>query len=157
MQKMQLNIMYEGKKRMDLLILFITGILLFVLSVMDLKDKKVNIWMVAGLGLMCVLGVVFNQNTNRFACAGGLALGLGAVGFSFISNEQIGMGDGVIIACLGLLLGFRNVLIVVCMASFFMALLSVVILILKMGNRNTKLPFVPAIFLSYCVCMVAQI
>lgn len=142
---------------MYLLILFITGILLFILAVIDFKNKKVNIWMVAGLGLICFLGVFFNQNINLITCIGGLTLGLGAIGFSLISNEQLGMGDGIIIAALGALLGFRNVLIVVCMASFLMALLSVVILALKRGNRHTKLPFLPAVFLSYCVCMVAQI
>lgn len=131
-----------------------TGILLFLLSVMDLKDKKVNIWIVLSLGLVCIAGLFFGSDINLFNVIGGLMIGFGTIGFSLISNEQIGMGDGIIITFLGLQVGFRNGLIIVCMASFFAAVVSVILLIFKKGNRNTKLPFVPAIFLSYCICMV---
>ena len=141
------------RRVMYLITIFIAGVLLLLLSSMDLKIKKVNIWIVAGLGTVCVAGMFFNQNMRLFDVIGGLLTGLCAIGFSLISNEQLGMGDGIVIAFIGLLLGFRNVLVIVCMASFVMAAISIIVLALKKGNKHTRLPFIPALFVSYCVCM----
>ena len=139
---------------MYLLILFVAGILLFILSVMDLRNKKVNIWAVMLFGIVCVTGLLLNHKINIYSGICGFATGLFAVGFSLISKEQIGIGDGIIIAFMGLLLGFKNGLVIVCMASFFMAIVSLVLIVLKRVKGHTRLPFIPAIFASYCVCMV---
>ena len=73
------------------------------------------------------------------------------IGISIISGEQIGRGDGMVIAALGILCGVRNTLGIVCFASLFMLVPALVLVICKKGNKKTKLPFLPALFLGYLV------
>lgn len=142
---------------MYFIIAVITGILLLAAGVMDLKNKSVSRGMILLLMLTCLLGaltrVFLNQGFGLGDAVGGVLIGFCMIGLSVISREQIGRGDGFVIAAIGLILGFRKCLFAVCMASIIMTLVSVIVLILRKGNRNTKLPFIPALFAGYVMCM----
>ena len=84
--------------------------------------------------------------------AGGLAIGLCAIGISMASREQIGRGDGIVIAAVGFVLGVRKCLAVVSTASILMCAAAIIVLIMKKGNRRTRLAFLPALFAGYVVC-----
>ncbi len=58
------------------------------------------------------------------------------------------------ITALGLALGFTRCLYVVCIASIIMTVVSVFILVLRKGNRTTRVPFIPALFAGYMVCIM---
>ena len=68
--------------------------------------------------------------------------------------RQIGKGDGYVIAAVGIVLGLRRCLAVVSIALLMMCMVAMIILALKKGNRHTKLPFLPAVFVGYMVCMM---
>ena len=80
-------------------------------------------------------------------------IGLCMIGISFLSKEQIGSGDGVVTGLLGCLLGARGCLVMLCIASCLMAVISIGILILKKGSRRTTLPFVPALLGGYIAAL----
>jgi leader peptidase (prepilin peptidase)/N-methyltransferase len=84
----------------------------------------------------------------------GTLVGICVLGISIISDGQIGKGDGYMIAALGLVLGFRGSLVVVCMSSMIMCVIAVVMLILKKGDKKTKLPFIPALFAGYTIFII---
>jgi leader peptidase (prepilin peptidase)/N-methyltransferase len=84
----------------------------------------------------------------------GTLVGICAIGISIISDGQIGRGDGYVIASLGLVLGFRGSLVVVCISSMVMCIIAVIMLIFKKGNRKTKLPFIPALFAGYVIFVI---
>lgn len=130
----------------------IIGLLLFAAAVLDLKNKKVSRSLIFVLLLVSFAGIFVRTDFGIWNAAGGALIGFCAVGLSIISKEQIGRGDGLVIAALGIVLGFRECLAAVCLASMIMALVSVVILLLKKGNRNTRLPFIPALFVGYVTC-----
>lgn len=130
------------------------GLLLFVAAVMDLKSKSVSRGLLLVLLLASVLSIFTRTDFEIWNVVGGALIGLCAVGLSMISREQIGKGDGLVIIAIGIALGFRDCLAAVCLASMLMALVSVVILMLKKGNRNTKLPFLPALFVGYVTCVL---
>lgn len=132
----------------------IIGLLLFVAAVMDLKSRSISRGLIFALMLVSFAGIFVRADFGIWNAAGGALIGLCAVGLSMISKEQIGRGDGLVIAALGLVLGFRECLAAVCLASVIMALVSVVILMLKKGNRNTRLPFIPALFVGYVTCIL---
>ena len=75
------------------------------------------------------------------------------IGISFLSKEQIGIGDGIVTGLLGCLLGARGCLVMLCIASCLMAVISIGILILKKGSRRTTLPFVPALLGGYIAAL----
>ena len=132
----------------------VIGLLLLVAAVMDLKSKSISRGFLFILMLVSVASIFVRADFDIWNVVGGALIGLCAVGVSMISGEQIGRGDGLVIIALGIVLGFRECLASVCLASLIMALISVVILILKKGNRKTKLPFIPALFVGYVTCML---
>lgn len=142
---------------MYLMIAVTTGVLLFVAGAMDLKSKTINREIILVLMIVCFAGafikVFINKEFGIWEIIGGVLIGFCAIGLSMVSREQIGRGDGLVIAAIGLMLGFRKCLFAVCMASIIMTLVSVIVLILRKGNRNTRLPFVPALFAGYVMCM----
>lgn len=135
----------------------IIGMLLFVAGAMDLKSKTISRGIIFMLMIVCFAGafikVFINKEFGIWEIIGGVLIGFCAIGLSMVSREQIGRGDGLVIAAIGLMLGFRKCLFAVCMASIIMTLVSVIVLILRKGNRNTRLPFVPALFAGYVMCM----
>jgi Type II secretory pathway, prepilin signal peptidase PulO and related peptidases len=144
---------------MYIIIAVVIGVLLFVAGVMDLKSKTISRGLILALAVAGLVGALINVFMNKgfgiWEAVGGVLIGLCAIGLSMISREQIGRGDGLVIAAIGLMLGFRRCLFAVCMASIIMTLVSVIILILRTGNRNTRLPFIPALFAGYVMCMTA--
>lgn len=146
--------------REDVMFLFIavvTGVLLFAAGIMDLKSKSINRGLILILMLVCLAGNFFKDDFRIWETIGGLLIGLCAVGLSIASREQIGRGDGLVIAAIGLVLGFRECLFTVCIASVIMAFVSVGVLLLHRGTGSTKLPFIPALFIAYTACMVMGI
>lgn len=135
----------------------IIGMLLFVAGAMDLKSKTISRGIIFVLMIVCFAGafikVFINKEFGIWEIIGGVLIGFCAIGLSMVSRDQIGRGDGLVIAAIGLMLGFRKCLFAVCMASIIMTLVSVIVLILRKGNRNTRLPFVPALFAGYVMCM----
>ena len=133
------------------------GLLLFAAGIMDLKSKTIRREIILVLMAVCFAGaflrVFVNKEFGLWEIAGGVLIGCCAIGLSMASGEQIGRGDGLVISAIGLILGFRKCLFAVCMASIIMTLVSVIILILRKGNRRTRLPFIPALFAGYVMCM----
>lgn len=141
-----------------ILIIAVTiGVLLFVAGAMDLKSKTISRGIILVLMIFCFAGafikVFINKEVGIWEIIGGVLIGLCAIGLSMVSREQIGRGDGLVIVAIGLMLGFRKCLFAVCMASIIMTLVSVIVLILRKGNKNTRLPFIPALFAGYVICM----
>ena len=149
----------KGRQVMFLMITVAAGALLLAAGVMDLKSRTISRGMIFALFAVCMAGVFVKVFIDREAglweMVGGVLIGLCAVGLSMMSREQIGRGDGLVIAAIGLILGFRKCLFAVCMASLIMTLVSVFVLALRIGNRTTRLPFIPALFAGYVMCMTA--
>lgn len=132
----------------------IMGLLLFAAALMDLKSRQISRGFIVVLTLVSLASIFVRVDYGIWNAVGGALIGICAVGLSMLSREQIGRGDGLVIAALGIALGFRECLATVCLASVIMALVSVVVLLLKKGNRKTRLPFIPALFVGYVTCVL---
>lgn len=129
------------------------GVLLFVAGVVDIRERKICRKQLILLLVLCCAAVLLKGDFNLFDAAVGLAVGLCAVGVSVATREQIGKGDGIVIAAMGIVLGARKCLWLVAAASFMMSAAAILVLLLGRGGRQTKLPFLPAIFAGYLLCM----
>ena len=130
------------------------GILLFIAGVTDIRKRQINRGLLLMLMLVCLAEAVFKEDFGIMDAAGGLAIGLCTIGVSIASREQIGRGDGMVIAMLGFVMGVRKCLAVVGMASVLMCMAAIVVLVMKKGNRRTRLAFLPALFAGYVLCIV---
>jgi leader peptidase (prepilin peptidase)/N-methyltransferase len=129
----------------------IIGIMLLGAGIVDIRSLKVSRAFIIVLFLACIAAFATSENPNIISALSGASIGLCAIGMSFIAGEQIGRGDGLVIMAIGLLAGFRWCLTVVCIASVIMSIVAIVMLIFKKGNKKTKLPFIPALFVGYII------
>ena len=133
-------------------LLIIIGVLLFTAGIIDIRKQMVSRRLLSILFLVCLATVPFMTERNILNTIGGLTIGLCVIGISITSKEQIGKGDGIVITAIGLVLGARRCLIVVCIASLLMSLVAISILLFRRGNRQTRLTFLPAVFAGYVFC-----
>lgn len=127
------------------------GLLLLLAGLEDMRKKEIRVFYIIIMGLVALGGCFVRQNHSWYGALGGFLIGLCLIGISLISKEQIGKGDGMVIAALGILCGVRNTLGMVCFASLFMLIPAFVVMILKKGGKKTRLPFLPALFLGYII------
>lgn len=132
----------------------VIGILLFAAGIVDMKRKQISRGMILLLMLVCCAVIPFKKDFNIIDAAGGLTIGLCAIGVSLATREQIGKGDGLVIAAVGLALGAHKCILVVCIASFAMCVAAIIVLLFRKGNRQTRLPFLPAVFAGYLLCFI---
>lgn len=131
--------------------LIVVGGMLFAAGITDLRSRTVSRRFLLVLAILCTVGLMSRGRGGLPDALGGFGIGMCAVGLSVMSRGQIGRGDGIVIAWVGLLLGFHGCLVVVCLASLIMAFASVIVLILKKGSRYTRLAFLPALFTGYLI------
>lgn len=130
------------------------GILLFVAGIKDIKSRQISRKMIVFMFLACCALLPFRRYFSILDTIGGLAIGLSIIGLSVLSKEQIGKGDGMVVAAVGIAFGARRCFLVLSTASFVMCMIAVGVLLLKKGARQTRLPFLPALFAGYLLCIV---
>jgi len=137
-------------------------IVLIYLSVADLKKRAVPI---AGLfiaGIIAAVGMVistiieihgtqlFNYSGKWLSVVLGMIPGIMVI-FLALATKKIGIADGVLLCIIGMIENYISIVIILSIGSFIMALLSIVLLIIKRANRNTKLPFIPFLSLGFLI------
>ena len=130
------------------------GLLLFLAGIEDVRKKEIRIIYIVAMGIVACVGCLFRQNHSWYGALGGALIGLCMLGISLLSEEQIGRGDGLVIAALGLFFGVRNTLGMVCFASIFMLPVALFTIITKKGKTKIRLPFLPALFLGYVMTLL---
>lgn len=136
------------------ILMIVIGIMLLFAGVADIKSLSVSRRFIIVFLAVCIVTVFTGQSPSLMSALLGTLVGICTLGISIISDGQIGKGDGYMIAALGLVLGFRGSLVVVCMSSMIMCVIAVVMLILKKGDKKTKLPFIPALFAGYTIFII---
>ena len=132
------------------------------LSAWDIKCKKLPtgliIWgfLIAGIRIvLMVLGA--GPLTERLHSVAealfGALPGLAMVILSYVS-DKIGRGDGLVIMIAGMTGNFHFSVILICMACILVALPGVVLLATGKIRKNTSLPFVPFVTISYLILML---
>ena len=133
-------------------LIIIIGGLLFIAGITDIRKQMVSRRLLWILFMVCLVTVPFMTENSILSIMGGLAVGFCVIGISVASKEQIAKAGGIVITAIGLVLGARKCLLLVCIACLLMSLIAIVILLFRRGNRHTRLPFLPAIFAGYVFC-----
>lgn len=139
-------ILKYGMSFSTVLYCFITSLLL-VISMIDLKHKIIP----DGLNITgVIIGIIFilldrTIIINRLI---GLGIGLGLFLLIALLSNAMGGGDIKLMAVLGLIFGIRGVLFITFSSFVLGAIISVVLLSLKIKSRKDQIPFGPFISLS---------
>lgn len=124
------------------------GAYLGVLSVLDIRHRRLPVWFLA-VGGALVLGVrIFCVPLDIISAAGG-AVGILFLLVSKVTQEGVGYGDSLLILVMGIYLGFWNLLGVLTGAFLLSAVFAGVVLVRFGWKRSTGFPFVPFLTAAY--------
>jgi len=132
----------------------ILGISLLALcSIQDMKRHKIR---VAYPLLWGIAGFCLNLKEMGAACLAGSVPGICLMLFSFATGGGIGLGDGLLLAVVGLLTGLEESLWVLLGALLLSSALSLGMLVQGKWNRKHTVPFVPFLLAAYVGVIVCQ-
>ncbi|MBR1478557.1 MAG: hypothetical protein IJ608_11440 [Lachnospiraceae bacterium] len=124
-------------------------IYLCILSMLDIKEKKIPVAaIVFGLLGALMYRVTVGLRADTAICVIileiflGILPGLLLLVIALLSHKA-GSADGPVIMVPGILLGYRVAVEVLCMSIFLISVFSIVLLIIRRVDKNTKLPYIP--------------
>lgn len=126
---------------------------LVVLSLMDLRTRKIPLIPVLVLGIICLIYRIWS-GVSLGEVAAGIIPGGVLLSVSAVTEESIGYGDGLVLVVFGLLCGVAKTVAVLGMALVLAALVSMVLLVLKRAGRKTELPFLPCLCSGYLLFLL---
>lgn len=120
-------------------------------SIEDIKNKAVSVFYIKaiyGLGLLVFL--CFRLQEWKEAVIG-LSIGIVFLTAAKVTEEKIGSGDAYVIGCLGLLLGYKECIIVCLIALGFSFWVSAFLFLTRKSGFNKTIPLLPFLFVGYLV------
>lgn len=135
-----------------------TAAWLVPMSIMDTRSRKVPAWML-WIGTAAAVGVLLYEGIN-----GGLngwqecrALLPGAIMLAVAyATGKAGPADGIILMLLGVLMGYEDCVAVSLGGLFLIALFSAVLLTLRRVKKDTRIPFVPFLAVSWLIVVCGR-
>ncbi len=116
---------------------------LIICSIQDIKEKRLSKKLLAGFGMLFFIVSFLMGNISFSDWIWNMLPGMAAILTAFLTKEQIGYGDGICLLILGNVNSF-DVLLGAMMGSLIvMSGYSIILLLLKKGNRKTTLPMLP--------------
>lgn len=138
--------------KMRAITVIIVTLLLMILSIEDIKTKKIHLSGTILILLVSIWGNIYTREPwDNVLCTAIVAAILLPITFAF--RKSIGMGDTLTFIALTMTAG-ENILVVALIATLTMSVVSIILLILKKANKTTRLPFVPCILVGYIVKVV---
>lgn len=128
-------------------ILFI--IYMTVLSVMDIKWKKLPLLLLLSGAVFPVAEIIRGTEVPLTVLAAGGAVGILFLAVSKATGEAFGYGDSLLILVMGSFVGFWKILYLLLGAFSTAAVFSVFMLIRTRFNRKSSFPFVPFLTAAY--------
>ncbi len=120
-----------------------------VLTVMDIRNKRLNLLFLLSGFLLMTAGFFCKREIHPLLLATGAGVGLVFLLASRVTGESFGYGDSILIMIMGGFLGFWDILSLLTAAFLLAAVFSVIMLVRKKFNRKTAFPFVPFLMIAY--------
>lgn len=129
-------------------------VILIIGSVYDWKYYGLPVWLL----LMSILGglggalySLLGKDASLINVGMAFLPGVIALILSYITREQIGYGDGLLMLAVGGCIGIQQTMVVVGIALGTSFVASVVLVILRKASRTQKLPFVPFLCVGWLI------
>lgn len=131
-------------------------IVLLFLSYIDIRLHRVSVRVLAVSGGAAVLYQLFFGKRCVWEILAGAGIGLLFLLIGRITKESVGYGDSWGIFVLGLYLGFGELLTVLLIAFFLLAVFAVFVLCVKKMSRKCFLPFFPFLTCGYVAAVLIE-
>lgn len=137
-----------------------TIVMLAVGSIWDIRDRQIPeklliIDIIAGI-ILTVMNRKINWPDEWYLYMVGILIGIVILLAGYFSNGCIGMADGIMLAVIGGILGYQETLLLLMNAVMAAAVCSIILIVLRKGNRKTTIPFFPFMLLGYLLVVVGK-
>lgn len=132
-------------------------IVLVIEAITDFKKKEVNIVFPVFLAAAATVMLFFTKDISLINSIIGIAEGVLLILISLLTKGEIGMGDGILLAACGLMLGGKDNLIMFFFACFSSAIVSALIMLIKKADKKTKIPFVPFMIPGFLIMVLLSL
>ena len=143
-----------------MLFIILMMLILIISGICDIKNKAISMKILIPAGvisLVCGICQLY-YGTTIYSEICSLIPGAVVLALAYLTKEQIGYGDGLVILALGPVFGLINVIIGLCAAFVISALFSMALLISKKAGKKSSLPFLPFLTAGMgAVCVLCSI
>lgn len=126
---------------------------LLLLSVRDIREKKVNI-----IFILPAVIPAFYQMPDGFLRAEvpGFLFSIFLFVLSILTKEAIGMGDAFAVLLCACYLPFYPVFFIFVAGLFMAGVVGVFLILIRKGNRKTEIPYLPFLSFSYLIYLISN-
>lgn len=134
----------------------IVFLFLIVGMVLDFKNKSIPKEYVYVWSLVAIAYAIFYLINGKSILGMVIALIPGVVSLflSFVTKEQIGIGDGIVILLAGFFLNIKDVIGMVFVALIVLTIVTMVFLVTHLVSGKSRIPFIPFLFVGHLVCVL---
>ena len=126
---------------------------LLILSIMDLRTRKISLLPVLLLGLFA-MGYRFWENESLWEVLTGMLPGGVLLLAAWVTKESIGYGDGIVLLVVGVFCGIKKTVAILGISLILAAVMAMLLLVLRRAGRKTELPFLPCLCSGYLLCLL---
>ena len=126
---------------------------LLILSIVDLRTRKISLLPVLLLGLFA-MGYRFWENESLWEVLTGMLPGGVLLLAAWVIKESIGYGDGIVLLVVGVFCGIKKTVAILGISLILAALMAMLLLVLRRAGRKTELPFLPCLCSGYLLCLL---
>lgn len=134
----------------------ILGIWLGVQAGADMRYREVSFWFSVLGGIVGIGSCIIEKRVIveiLIACLPGVLL----LGFSCMTKEVIGYGDGIILTVMGIYLPIRQVLSIGMLAFSLAGVVALFLLVVLRKRGDYRIPFIPFLALAYGIEYLVRI
>ena len=131
--------------------LALTALWLIAMSIFDLFEKRVPVWLLAIGGIPAIVTVMYNYMKGMGSLSqilfgmlpGVLLLAVAAV------TKKAGWADGIVLLIMGLITGLWECMVCFMVSLLAMSAVSLPLLVLRKVGKNATLPYIPFLCAGY--------
>lgn len=130
-----------------------------ICAVFDIRKKEIPVILIL-IGIVFSFGIniwqIYDKNITIADAGASLIIGVFVICLSFCTRERIGYGDGLILIVSGLMLGFYQCFLGLCISLVFSSVCALFLLITHKAGKDSGLPFVPFLTVGMGVSFFVQ-
>lgn len=131
---------------------------LLILSLYDIKEKKVPVAMLVAGGIVGMVVVVYDCMVGN---GGWLQSMMGILPGAFLlivawATKKAGYADGIVLGIIGALKGYRAGCLILCFSLLLLSVVSIILLLLHKVGRKTQIPYIPFLLSAYALLNIVH-
>ena len=129
-------------------IILLTG--LIVASLLDIWKKQISVTITVLMGLSEIVIKIVNHNIQVSSMLS-LIPGILCLVYAWLSHEQIGYGDGLLLLAVGCYLDLSDMIGLCTLALSITGIYALIMLLIMKKDKKYEIPFAPFLLTGFCI------